>query len=295
MQIEVKFLKRFNYHQNEWIIIKIFSSVFWLFSMYKITNEYLYQPFPEGICKFLNCSFFSNQPTSIIVLLFSVVACVGYIFNRYTLVSLIYMTICSLIFLSLERSNGIYDRQELWTMIFGAQLYGIIRYKWKKDFFKTHSISEHDIAIFYSIQMIAVAYTIAGITKLQTSGIYWVIDSPNVVLQLKKITEQINIEFGFKQLQQYSLLIQKTLSPLVIQILFFISLLIEVFAFLMCYSRKFSYYYGWLLFMLHMGIFMMMFVIIPIYLFVILFFLLGFPKQIIRLGRKLAPDFYLFK
>ena len=284
MQVELKLLKKFEYTIKEWRLIKFFTVLFWLLSMWKITTEYDSQPFPEGICHLVNCAFFALKPVNVIVLSLAVIASLAYVFDKFKIIALSYIVLCSLILLSLERSNGILDRQELWSMIFIAQLAATLRYHFSENYFTSNNISLANICMFYSIQMVAAAYTVAGITKLQESGIHFITDAPNLIFQLKRMEYQVEIDFGWNFFSEYYYYVEHYLlrNKWLTAIAFSIALAIELLAIISCLGKKYAYWYGWLLILLHIGIAMTTLIFIPIYVILFALYFLGITRWMVK-------------
>jgi hypothetical protein len=278
---EQSILKRFEYSHGEWLLVKILTGGLWLLVMARVAllNKYQGQPFPEGITRCFNCSVLVESPWSYIVMAVAAVLVVLYISEKYMLPALIGIALISVSVLSVERSHGVYSRDELWSMLFIAQAIAYARYTWAKNEFK-QTTTPFNVAMFYSIQMIAAAYVMTGLTKVLTSGFDWVAHSPNIALQVNKIFQQLEIEFGWVSDNFYHRMVLSIIHdyPNFIRLLFVGAVAIELGAFLALFSRSAAKKYGYVLLLLHLGILMMVAIVIPVYIFCIMTYLIGWPK-----------------
>jgi hypothetical protein len=160
------------------------------------------------------------------------------------------MFLLCLILFSLEESNGILMRCGLYTMIFFAQFMAYLRHT---DKMKAERIQ-------YSIQIVAAGYMLAGISKLRDSGLAWITDSPLGSIQIIKSYCNYYFDSGeIAQLQKGIELSGVVLKhALIVKILFGLSLMFELFAWISLRSKKYALIYGLLLLSMHIGIYYFM-------------------------------------
>lgn len=293
MQAEQRILSKFIYSQAEWVPVKIITGIYWLLVMARVVlfNNYYGQPFPEGISRLYDFSILIQKPYAYIILCIAAVLVLLYIMERYMIPVLLSISIISMAILSVERSHGVSSRDELCSLVFIAQAIAYIRYALANQEFRAVN-KVYSIAIFYTIQVIAAAYTISAISKLQAAGIHWVTQSPNIVLALYKLKGQIAIEFGWPRAIAHidSVINFITAHPLVTRILFSGAICIELFSFTAMLSRKHARCYGWLLIMLHIGIATVTIIFIPTFIIFVAVYMIGIPTKAITALRQLAKS-----
>lgn len=226
-----------------WIGIFLFTSI----DTYSV-------PYPTGICAFFNCSIIVSQYTFFLFITFGVILAILYILEKWMLITTFLMFLISLIFFTLEESNGILNRNGLYTMIFLAQFVAYYR----------NNLELKNERIQFSVQIIAAGYTLAGISKLKLSGLNWVADAPLVSIQVIKnyyyhYFDIGDINYAARGIALADFIIQ---HPLLIKILFSSSLLLELFALLAIKNKIRALVYGFLLTMMHLGIYYFMNIII---------------------------------
>lgn len=282
MSRELKYFASFSYSDKEWAVTRAITSIFWLATMWRVVLVYgRGNPFPEGVCRWFDCSALADGPLSWIALAVASLLAIAYVRGNSPLIITASMACMSVVILSIERSHGVQAREEFWSMILLGQTAAHARYRLGNETLR-QTIPIQNIVMAYSIQMLTVAYMIAGITKLQTAGINWVLDSPNVQLQVVKLAAQIRIEFGIEWPSTYAdgvgLFIDR--YPNFFRMLFAIALLIELFAFVGMLSKKLSRLYGIMLLLLHAGIMLLMFIVIPTFIVCIVAYMTPVPQWI---------------
>jgi len=118
-----------------------------------------------------------------------------------------------------------------------------------------------DYAVWYSLQVIAAAYVIAGVIKLMRTKGLWIIESPNLAVQLMKTNAQnyydkLQTDAVFEQreaLAQYMID-----NPNLTRLFLGAGLFIELFAFLLLLDRRWALVMGFFILSLHWGIDMTM-------------------------------------
>ena len=245
--------------------MKIVTGLFWVSEMARILfiNRYSGNPYPEGITRLLDFSFLTSSPFNYILFAVLCGAVVLYVLEKKMLITLAALSFISVVVFTIERAQGVQSRSELLSMIFIAQF---VAYLYKRD------KEPHNTAIFFSVQMVAAAYTLSGITKLMTSGLDWVVNAQNSVLQITKIFGQLRIELGFAAGIGYSQWLTGVLlnHPHLAQFLFAVALAIELFAFVCLFSKTWARRYGLLLLALHIGMLFTVGIAIPVFVVMLL-------------------------
>jgi len=176
------------------------------------------------------------------------------VFEKQMMITTLLIGLLSMYWFTVEESNGIYPRTGLLSFVFFAQFFAYSIKKYRPHF---------DVAYYrvqFPIQAIAATYTLAAISKLQTSGLAWVTDGQNVSIQILKSHSSKYFTFGniadlihgqeiVHWLMDHSSLVYLVLS---------VSLLLELFCIISLSSKRSALIYGILLFSMHIGIILLM-------------------------------------
>lgn len=285
MDAELSVLQSFRYSFKEWRATKWAFMALFLLAFFIVSNHYDSQPFPEGICQWFECVGVLKWPMSILYYGAVVLAAVMYLLERHMLLSTAVLTVGSILCFSIERSNGIYHREELFSLVLFMQTASYARYAMASHDFRKRT-QPWNLAMFGSVAIISAAYVMAGVSKLMTSGLYWVIDSPKVVLKVMDSFEHKYIDNGWEPMlahgQRMADLIQW--SPLAVQIAFAFALIVELSAFLAVRSRKTAVKLGLLILLLHLGMFLLLHVKLVVFIYCVAVFLVGIPARLAGRG-----------
>jgi hypothetical protein len=119
--------------------------------------------------------------------------------------------------------------------------------------------------VWYAQQLVMATYFLSALSKIMASGIDWFNDAPNIILQLLKSYDQQYINMGQKYWLQLGA--EKVAffnaHPFFVKVLLLGSFLLELFSPILLWKRNWILPYGLLLFMMHIGIFYYMEIIIP--------------------------------
>lgn len=246
--------------------MKIVTGLFWVSEMARIlfVNQYTGNPYPEGVSRLLDFSFLSAAPFNYILFAALCVAVLLYFFEKQMIATLGLLSVVSVIVFTIERAQGVQSRSELLSMILIAQFVAYL--------VKRKEAGAYNTAIFFNVQMVAAAYVLSGITKLTTSGVDWIVNAQNAVLQITKIFGQLQIELGFNAGIGYSQWLTGVLlnHPHLTQFLFAMALAIELFAFVCLFSKTWARRYGLLLLALHLGMLFTVGIAIPVFVVMLL-------------------------
>lgn len=272
--------RSFEYSENEWRLIKLFTGIIWLLEICRVLllNNYTTAPYPEGIFRLADLSFISTSPFQYLLVVIAVAGVIMYVAEKRMIATLLLLSFTSLAVFTLERSNSVKSRSELLSLIFLVQLAAYIKTR-----FFTKEETAHNTAVFYSIQMVAAAYVMSAISKLLNSGLDWILQSQNFVVQITKISEQIWIEFGLDISRHTQWVTGVLLSHSHATHLFFaIALAVELLAFVACFSKTSARRYGWMLLALHLGMFLLIGIVIPVFVLLVLIYLLNISKPLLN-------------
>jgi hypothetical protein len=243
-----------SYSKLEWVHMKIPFSVLWLFSFLLILYRYSYATTPESIFVFFPDDFYLSFYSKIFLLILTCKFTYNYIFEKQMWVSLLSLSLISLFVFSLEDSNSDFNRNNMITGIFWGQFFAYSINKKYPDFnLKKYSVQ-------FSVQIIAIGYTLSAISKLSTSGLNWITDGLLMPLQIMKTNYFVfanngNIEKINNALHMIGLI--NKYSYVVMFILAF-TLIIELFSLISIFNKKSAFYYGILLLLMHIGIYIVL-------------------------------------
>jgi hypothetical protein len=234
------------YTPAEWVCIKLSVAFFWLATVSSVTISHNGIPYPTGIFTFFNGSFLASIYTARAFEVCAFVLAILYVLEKWMTATTLMMFLVSLVLFTLEESSGFLNRDYLYTAIFFAQFIAYYRNKpW---------LNEERVQ--FAVQVIAGGYVLAGISKLNHSGLGWVTDAPLVSIQILKgycfsyfNTGDIkNYALGMKHAN--FILQHKYLA----ESLFAGSLILELFAWIAVKNKATAFVYGILLTAMHMGI-----------------------------------------
>lgn len=204
----------------------------------------------KGLCLFFDCSpLLSTLFKSVIIV--SLIACsVLYLMEKKMIGATFGIFCISLLVFSLHESFGVSARTGVFTLIWFVQFLAYLFYKNNQN-----EVSLQKNRIFYPVQVIVACYTLAGLSKIWTSGFSWFYDAELMVLQLLKSNQmeyfdgRIPTEAIFSSKIQFVFDHQKLMGILLI-----IALLIEITSGFALLNKKLTIVYGCLLLALHIGI-----------------------------------------
>lgn len=249
-----KFLNINSYSSTEWKLMKISFSLIWMMSFLLILSRYNYAPTPESIFKLFPVSFYLSFYVKIILLFCTILFTYLYLMEKYIWWVLLGLALTSLFVFSLEDSNSDFNRNTMITGIFFAQFFA---YSIKKKYFD-FDIEKYRVQ--FSIQIIAISYTLSAIAKLKASGLNWVTDGLLMPLQIMKTNyfgyvNDANIEHIINAHQVIELLSKYSVG---VMLVLAFTLIIEFFAFVSIFNKKYSFIYGILLMFMHIGIYLVL-------------------------------------
>lgn len=234
--------------------MKVTISSFWIGILVVTSFHQEAIPYPAGLCKFFNCSILVSSYTYPLLLAFAIIFSLLYILEKWMRATTLCMFLISLIFFTLEESNGILNYNGLYTMLFLAQFIAYFR---NNANLKTERVQ-------FPIQIIAAGYTLAGIAKLKESGLNWVMEAPQASIQVLKnycyaYFDTGNVYFLDKGTRFANFVME---NQFFVKTLFAFSLFLELFALIAVRNKASAFIYGILLTAMHIGIFYFMHILI---------------------------------
>lgn len=233
----------------EWVFIKVPFALYCFISFSALLLEITSISIERGLCTWVDCNPISLITIKSILIVILAILLVLYILEKWMTFSILGITIISFIILSAHESFGVQRRTGILTLVWSAQLIAYI----SNSFLNSFDIKKN--RIFYPVQVIVACYTLAGLSKLLTTGISWFVDSGNMVLQMIK-TQQVRLFDGkISSSEVFSELILFVMQyPTLISLLLLGALLIEISSGLALINKKIRLLYGILLFSMHIGI-----------------------------------------
>lgn len=234
----------------EWLCIKI---PFILFSVNQLISTLI--PIGsissgKGLCLLFDCSPLLSIVVKSLIIASLIVCSIFYLMEKQMIVSTFGIFAISLLVFSLHESFGVSARTGVFTLIWLAQFLAYLSYKNNQD-----EISLQKTRIFYPVQVIVACYTLAGLSKIWTSGSSWFYDARLMVLQLLKSNQ---MEYFDGKIPAEAILSSKIQFVFdhkeFMAILLMIALLIEVTSGIGLLNKKLTLLYGCLLLSLHVGI-----------------------------------------
>lgn len=234
-----------------WYWAKISLGVFWFFAMFfKVLNPGICS-YPVGICKLYTFEpLFGNALGRYSLIGVMMIAVWFYIKERYMLWTTLVLFSISLIIITYQESSGNFARATVYTTVWGAQFLAYLLYNIDRKF----DINRYIVQ--FSIQMVAAAYTLAGIAKLKASGIGWIYDGPNFSLQVIKNYYFLYADSGHVQYLDKGMLIADFIvqHPLTTALLLGSALLLEFGCLIVLVSDRTRIIWGIGLVGMHLGI-----------------------------------------
>ncbi len=247
------------YTSKEWLLIKVPFIILWFRIIKKLLDKGYTISIPRGVCKFVDCSFFLEESSQILMLIIGVFLGIVYLFEIKMRWTTLVLFVFTMLVFSAEESSGVLSRSGMFSFIFLAQS---IAY-WMSGL-NINDTSLIRNRIQFSMQAIAVAYFLSACSKLIDTGVMWPVEGQRITLQIIKsfnynwVTNLDNLEL--EKAAFYLDWINQNQTMLIV--LLSISLLLEFFTPLAIIRRGYARIYGLCLLGMHIGIYYFMDIII---------------------------------
>lgn len=259
-----------NYNNAEWFFIKIILIGLWVKLASIVLSSFQTIPMPQGICKILPCELFLAGYPKYVLIIVIFFASLFYILEIKQMLTCLAIFILSTLLFTIEDSNGILNRNSIFTFVFFAQFLAYLLYNYdSKTNLKKNRIQ-------FSVQVIAAGYTLSALSKLFNSGIFWVEDGKRITLQILKSYYSLYVDYGNTTILDKGLKMANFIENHTTLVYFLLgtSLILELFALVSILSKKHALIYGLLLTAMHIGIYIVMdiaivSILIPMLLFMV--------------------------
>lgn len=244
-----------------WLCMKlsfvVLAAVFLLYVLYNRSG----QPFPSGICRWVDCSRLTAAPIRLLVTGVLLVMAVLYVLERHMRWVTLVLGLLSVFIFSLEESNGNPAKNGLISLSFLAQslaywLYG--------DASSGQLLALRRVQ--FPAQIFAAAYTLAAISKLQVSGLHWFTDdSPKFALEVLRVHMSRYATSGLPADEARGYFVAGFIQnhPLFTQLFLGMALLIELGAFCLLLNRRVATVYTLLVLCMHIGFYVTLHIFFP--------------------------------
>jgi hypothetical protein len=141
------------YTSLEWKFLKISLVVFWLNLIYRTLVEYNNLPLPIGVLCFLPANINISLVFKSICLTAAIISVYFYLIEKKMVWVTLFLFIISVLVFTIEESNGIFLRNNLFSFVFFAQFFAYVLNIKNID----SNIEKNRVQ--FSVQVIAVGYT----------------------------------------------------------------------------------------------------------------------------------------
>lgn len=215
-----------------------------------------------GLAKFINLTFFAHIKSMIVWQIVTGLGLATYVIGLLPMAGLLPALIFAIGIGTLNASQGAHNHStQLCSMILlGQFLVYALPWTWDKGWARESwmkpGLPIHRRAIYWTLVIFAAGYVVCGWVKLQNSDWLWF---HKVVPGLAMELEKTNWSAYYDTLEPVPQILSTTVNlmnehPTVARIFFGAGLLIELFAFLALWSRRWSFFVGLAIIALHLSI-----------------------------------------
>ena len=228
--------------------------------LYILYSRDFTQPYHPNLCSIIDCSFLAINSIKLAITVLLILCFILYIFEIKMLITIFTLSIISILIFSYEEAIGFKGENGLVSLSFFTQFFAYLFFhlKLNKNLFFNR--------VQFPMQVVAAGYVLSGISKLYNSGIDWFTsDAQNFsVILLRQMHSNYattgNIENYYKGWQMADWVINNIFF---IKILLALSLMLELFTFIVLKNKKIAFYYALMLICMHIGIYITMNIILP--------------------------------
>ena len=228
--------------------------------LYILYSRDFTQPYHQNLCSIIDCSFLAINSIKLVIAVLLLLCFTLYVFEIKMLITTFTLSAISILIFSYEEAIGFKGENGLISLSFFAQFFAYLFFQLKLN----NNLSFNRVQ--FPVQVVAAGYVLSGISKLYNSGVDWFTsDAQNFsVILLRQMHSNYattgNIEDYFKGWQMAGWVIN---NILLIKILLALSLMLELFTFIVLKNKKIAFYYALMLICMHIGIYFAMDIILP--------------------------------
>jgi hypothetical protein len=231
----------------------------------RFAEAYSQQPVPRGLAQFFDLTFAGDGAFAAAAPFLFYAALALYAAGRLPLLATGVLLGLDTLYGTLAFSQGAshHTGQVVGLVLLGQFVYFASR--WFKDGFDARRLAQHrdevpSGAVYFSQQLLAAAYVVAGASKLMRSGLDWFSQAQNVAVQLRRNHEMDFYNTLAESPDRANALMTGLVTdfPLFATVFFGAGLVLELTAFAALFSRGLAAFYGITLLLLHEGISAMM-------------------------------------
>lgn len=220
------------------------------------TARYTTQKFPHGMAHFVDLTWLAKHPPGIVAKGITIAGLVLYVAGIAPVLGLLPLLFFALTIGTLitSQSQNVNHSWQLLTLILLAQF---LVYAWprSRQALLRPDLELHRLATYASTVVIAAAYVVCGIVKLTNSHFQWIQKVPNLSLQVLKS----NWAGYYDTLHQPPEWLMKATQAIVdypnlARVFFGSGLLIELLGFVILINRRWAFWGGTMIILLHLSI-----------------------------------------
>jgi hypothetical protein len=211
-------------------------------------SEFDGQPHPNGLARFVDLTFLSNDQVEGVLRPLAGVSLLAYVIGVPAAASLLVPTWFGIGLFTLKNSQGAigHSFQVVHLCLLAAWLAGVwtVASRWRRRPLP-HGFSGAQLELDWARQALAAGYVVSAITKLVESGGLWFRDSQYFALHLIKNNDMKyygTLEAGVQKLEWLPEWMMG--HPLASQLFFGLALPLELFAYLGCRNRRLALLFG---------------------------------------------------
>lgn len=243
---------------RSWRLFRWGYGLIWLICVGLILTMEPGQPVPTGIANYIDLSFMARLPIAVGIMVLAVIILVLYIQEKAMRFVTLGMMVLALLSQTLFDSQGAFGRNEILSLVAMGQFFAYWGYPWLQKHFPQHQAS--DWAVIFARQGMVGAYLLAGVTKLEVSGLAWISDSTNAIVQIAKSFYQVYYTIDAPYMLDF---VKDYTSfwldhPLLLIALMTGGLFLELFSPLALLSNRSARWFGVAMLLFHLGILFVM-------------------------------------
>jgi hypothetical protein len=269
-----------------------------IYARFPQADRYIEQPHPNGLAHVFDFTFLNAPGISEALQIGYVLALALYATGYALPWAIAYLLFTTVSAGTLSNSQGaISHSHQIIPLVLLGQLIAYCYCAWfevrRRPLPLSPGLNAHDLSIYFAQQMVVSVYVAAGLTKLIRSQGRWIIDLPNIAVEIVKThAQRYHDRLAPELLESGERIAGLILEyPNATRLLLSGGLVLELCAFLALGGRRLAFCVGVLLIAMHEMVELVMKLSFETNQLVILLFLVNVPFLIERGGRKIAHRF----